>query len=812
MGRYIKIFKTHASYTEYINDELNKLLPNVSYCEDEEDVHFNPFTLLNELLDGVSISSNMEPWYNKPWVGTFVNDPGKQLIPHSVKIVMDDVDITDDSYNYETNQIYISSVTGNIEITAKGAEVNSAYKPIIVTRTLSRVTTANGNHFNIPYYPNNNTKLVLDVCVNQSSSYNQVLYAIRNPNTKPSTDNTPQFCFWVRISSNNNYVVSWGMSTTGTVNTAAGRFKKEIRQTFTCDKGTFTYINDAGNVRSLTLTSADWSYTSRRLSIFGENNGGSSTTYPIHGEIYRITISENDNLLFDYIPVKRLSDGKALLYNLVDNSIINLSSQYIGPYVNVVRTLTNCTLSRLSSAITGNSSYAVIGETCIYKCTPSASQYSFGEQNAVFQVLVNNVDKTNDYATYDPNTDAWTVTYVAHWKDEISITATAMTYVLHTYLDGVQLSNQTLPVTGSSWTTGFTCDTGKQLLPSSVIVKMAGVDITASVYNLETNTITIPEVDISIEITAVADVVDSAYKVVSYIGNPLDPPGADSGNVYNNHIVLDYHPNYKTNLNLNVRTFNTRSYTILVSNQRNVNSAGTTSNGRFTYWYRLTNTNYSSLYWGTQTVAEGTKSMNPNIKNNIIIKNGSVTYTDIDNTRRTITVSNTSETWSGNYNLVLFAGSTNSFPYYSMAGVVYDLKVSEDDVLLHYWVAVERLSDNACGLYDIVTGTYTNATNYISPFIEITNTRTNCSVTKLSSASSGYANYMCIGKQWSYKYTPSSGYSFNSSDAIFTVIVNSVDKTNDYATYDSATDTWTITLTAHWSDEISITATAIVIT
>ena len=77
MGRYIKIFKTHASYTEYINDELNKLLPNVSYCEDEEDVHFNPFTLLNELLDGVSISSNMEPWYNKPWVGTFVNDPGK---------------------------------------------------------------------------------------------------------------------------------------------------------------------------------------------------------------------------------------------------------------------------------------------------------------------------------------------------------------------------------------------------------------------------------------------------------------------------------------------------------------------------------------------------------------------------------------------------------------------------------------------------------------------------------------------------------------------------------------------------------------
>ena len=41
MGKYIKLFNTHSEYETYINGS-DKILPNVSYCEDNDEVHFNP--------------------------------------------------------------------------------------------------------------------------------------------------------------------------------------------------------------------------------------------------------------------------------------------------------------------------------------------------------------------------------------------------------------------------------------------------------------------------------------------------------------------------------------------------------------------------------------------------------------------------------------------------------------------------------------------------------------------------------------------------------------------------------------------------
>lgn len=40
MGKYLKLFKTHAEYELFIQTDFDK--PNVSYCEDNKDVHFNP--------------------------------------------------------------------------------------------------------------------------------------------------------------------------------------------------------------------------------------------------------------------------------------------------------------------------------------------------------------------------------------------------------------------------------------------------------------------------------------------------------------------------------------------------------------------------------------------------------------------------------------------------------------------------------------------------------------------------------------------------------------------------------------------------
>ena len=41
MGKYLKLFETHSEYNTYINGN-DKVLPNVSLCEDNNEVHYNP--------------------------------------------------------------------------------------------------------------------------------------------------------------------------------------------------------------------------------------------------------------------------------------------------------------------------------------------------------------------------------------------------------------------------------------------------------------------------------------------------------------------------------------------------------------------------------------------------------------------------------------------------------------------------------------------------------------------------------------------------------------------------------------------------
>ena len=43
MGKYLKKFDTHSEYNTYITGS-DKVLPNVSYCVDNNDVHYNPWT------------------------------------------------------------------------------------------------------------------------------------------------------------------------------------------------------------------------------------------------------------------------------------------------------------------------------------------------------------------------------------------------------------------------------------------------------------------------------------------------------------------------------------------------------------------------------------------------------------------------------------------------------------------------------------------------------------------------------------------------------------------------------------------------
>lgn len=42
MGKYLKSFNSHSEYQQYIQSN-DKVLPNVSYCKDNDEVHYNPW-------------------------------------------------------------------------------------------------------------------------------------------------------------------------------------------------------------------------------------------------------------------------------------------------------------------------------------------------------------------------------------------------------------------------------------------------------------------------------------------------------------------------------------------------------------------------------------------------------------------------------------------------------------------------------------------------------------------------------------------------------------------------------------------------
>ena len=44
--KYINLFNTHVSYEEKLNGGVDFKIPNVSYCKDANDVHFNPYNLI----------------------------------------------------------------------------------------------------------------------------------------------------------------------------------------------------------------------------------------------------------------------------------------------------------------------------------------------------------------------------------------------------------------------------------------------------------------------------------------------------------------------------------------------------------------------------------------------------------------------------------------------------------------------------------------------------------------------------------------------------------------------------------------------
>ena len=78
MGKYLKLFDNHNGYTAYTADTENFLLPNVSYCIQENECHFKPYS---EPSQGLVLSATYSVSSAEPTQLYFYNTDETQGIP-----------------------------------------------------------------------------------------------------------------------------------------------------------------------------------------------------------------------------------------------------------------------------------------------------------------------------------------------------------------------------------------------------------------------------------------------------------------------------------------------------------------------------------------------------------------------------------------------------------------------------------------------------------------------------------------------------------------------------------------------------------
>ena len=136
--KYINLFKTHASYEEKLNGGwVDISLPNVSYCEDIKDVHYNPYNTIEfyvgkittpqtvKIYTGSSTSVDIEVSEGNKWY-TYVLPKNKELYKiegDSVKkvVVKTDINYHGAPFYYGTKPLIPSST---VEASFKGSNTS----------------------------------------------------------------------------------------------------------------------------------------------------------------------------------------------------------------------------------------------------------------------------------------------------------------------------------------------------------------------------------------------------------------------------------------------------------------------------------------------------------------------------------------------------------------------------------------------------------------------------------------------------------------------------------------------------------------
>ena len=126
MGKYIKAFETHTDYTAFTQTE-DFIRPNVSYCETQNEVHYNPILPDNRLFITYNVEDASNPtklyyYFNENNLGfTGINLFDKIEID-GVEVTISDIDADEGYYDLTAGEHTVAytlkdpTITGNTRI------------------------------------------------------------------------------------------------------------------------------------------------------------------------------------------------------------------------------------------------------------------------------------------------------------------------------------------------------------------------------------------------------------------------------------------------------------------------------------------------------------------------------------------------------------------------------------------------------------------------------------------------------------------------------------------------------------------------
>lgn len=370
-------------------------------------------------LNGLAPTGEKYALLGNTYCTSFTVLDDKQFIPSSVRVYMNGLEITDNVFNIETNEINIPSVSGDIYIEGEALTVSSEMlQNYNIIPYISCISATSSPGIRLGIIPTEKTRF----CMSYKYAGGTLNFLIM-PQRKSADDYNSIYFAAATKSGVDAFYAVWNCRR-GVLGKKSILEYYNRRVDIDINKGFFKLeCKSIGQINTVNMYNESDSFNGNTFGIFG--NTSSVASGATLGNVYGAKHYENDVLISNFIPVLRKTDNKVGLLDINNNQFKFKDSQsWTPPYIYITNSYTNCT-STVLSANNGDSKHTVIGKTWSCKFTPSTA-YTFNSPNSTFSVIVNDENVTNNKATYDNTTDIWTVTLIAHWKDKISITANAI--------------------------------------------------------------------------------------------------------------------------------------------------------------------------------------------------------------------------------------------------------------------------------------------------------------------------------------------------------------------------------------------------